>query len=160
MKIKNTVAILIVCIVTSFEISSCKQKTTDTDIQSSVSAKLPSGVSSSVNGGVVILSGECRDEACKTNAELAAKEVKGVKSVINNITLAVIGSQPVEISSDETLRSTVADAIRAFQGVKADVKDGVVTLIGEIKRSDLQNLMTKVNELKPKKVDNSKLVIK
>jgi len=160
MNIKNTLAILIVYIVSSLGITSCKQKTTDTDIQSSVSAKLPSGVSSSVNEGVVTLSGECRDEACRTNAEQAAKDVKGVKNVVNNITLTVIGSAPVEITSDETLKNTVAEAIRAYQGVKADVKDGVVTLIGEIKRSELQNLMAKVNELKPKKVDNSKLVIK
>ena len=160
MKIKNTIAIFIISIVTSLGMVSCKQKSNDTEIQSSVSAKLPSGVNSSVNDGVVTLSGDCRDEACKTNAEQAAKDVKGLKSVVNNINVIVIGSQPVEISSDETLRNTVAEAIRVYKDVKADVKDGVVTLIGEIKRSDLQDLMTRVNELKPKKVDNSKLVIK
>ena len=159
MKIKNTIAIFFISIITCIEISSCKQKTSDTDIQSAITAKMPSGVSSTVNSGVVTLTGDCRDEACKTNAEQAAKDVKGVKSVVNNITLVVIGSQPVEISSDETLRNTVADAIRAYQGIKADVKDGVVTLTGEIKRSDLQNVISKVNELKPKKVEN-KLVIR
>ena len=159
MKIKNTIAIFFISIITCIEISSCKQKTSDTDIQSAITAKMPSGVSSTVNNGVVTLTGDCRDEACKTNAEQAAKDVKGVKSVVNNITLVVIGSQPVEISSDETLRNTVADAIRAYQGIKADVKDGVVTLTGEIKRSDLQNVISKVNELKPKKVEN-KLVIR
>ena len=159
MKIRKFIAVCFFCAATSLGISSCKQKTTDTDIQSSVSAKLPSGVNSSVNDGVVTLTGECRDEPCKTTAEQAAKDVKGVKSVVNNITVVVIGSQPVEISSDETLRNTVSEAIRSYQSVKADVKDGVVTLTGEVKRSDLQNLIAKVNELKPKKVDN-KLVIK
>ena len=159
MKIKNTIAIFFISIITCIEISSCKQKTSDTDIQSATTAKMPSGVSSTVNNGVVTLTGDCRDEACKTNAEQAAKDVKGVKSVVNKITVVVIGSQPVEISSDETLRNTVADAIRAYQGIKADVKDGVVTLTGEIKRSDLQNVISKVNELKPKKVEN-KLVIR
>ena len=159
MKIKNTITIFFISIITCIEISSCKQKTSDTDVQSAITAKMPSGVSSTVNNGVVTLTGDCRDEACKTNAEQAAKDVKGVKSVVNNITVVVIGSQPVEISSDETLRNTVADAIHAYQGIKADVKDGVVTLTGEIKRSDLQNVISKVNELKPKKVEN-KLVIK
>jgi len=69
------------------------------------------------------------------------------------------GQTPVEISSDETLRNSVADVIKAYDGVQADVKDGVVTLRGNIKQDDLQSLIMKVQELKPKKVENQ-LVIK
>ena len=65
----------------------------------------------------------------------------------------------VEISSDSTLRSSVNDVVKAYDGVEADVKDGVVTLRGNIKQDDLQQLIMKVQELKPKKVDNQ-LVIK
>jgi biopolymer transport protein ExbD len=68
-------------------------------------------------------------------------------------------STPVEINSDVTLRSSVNDVVKAYNGVEADVKDGVVTLRGNIKQSDLQPLIMKVQELKPKKVDNQ-LVIK
>ena len=65
----------------------------------------------------------------------------------------------VEISSDATLRSSVNDVVKAYNGVEADVKDGVVTLRGNIRQADLQPLIMKVQELKPKKVDNQ-LVIK
>ena len=43
--------------------------------------------------------------------------------------------------------------------VNAAVSDGVVTLTGEIKRSELPSLIQKLNEIKPKKIEN-KLVIK
>jgi osmotically-inducible protein OsmY len=65
----------------------------------------------------------------------------------------------VEINSDATLRSSVNDVVKAYNGVEADVKDGVVTLRGNIKQDDLQPLIMKVQELKPKKVENQ-LVIK
>ena len=65
----------------------------------------------------------------------------------------------VEISSDATLRSSVNDVVKAYNGVEFDVKDGVVTLRGNIKQDDLQTLIMKVQELKPKKVENQ-LVIK
>jgi len=66
---------------------------------------------------------------------------------------------PVVISSDESLRNNVSDVIKPYDGVTADVKDGVVTLRGNIKQDELQTLIMKVQELKPKKVENQ-LVIK
>ena len=69
------------------------------------------------------------------------------------------GQTPVEISSDQTLRTSVDNVIKAYEGVQADIKDGVVTLRGSIKQDDLQSLIMKVQELKPKKVENQ-LVIK
>ena len=66
---------------------------------------------------------------------------------------------PVVISSDETLRNNVDNVLKSYEGVTADIKDGVVTLRGNIKQEDLQTLIMKVQELKPKKVENQ-LVIK
>ena len=43
--------------------------------------------------------------------------------------------------------------------MEADVKDGVVTLRGNIRQDQLQPLIDKVHGLKPKKVENQ-LVIK
>ncbi|WP_315815771.1 hypothetical protein [Paraflavitalea speifideaquila] len=63
------------------------------------------------------------------------------------------------ISPDETLNKAVADVIKAYNGVKADVKDGVVTLTGEIKKTQLPTLMPLLHALKPKKIEN-KLTIK
>ena len=66
---------------------------------------------------------------------------------------------PVEVNTDATLRTSVDNVIKAYDGVQADIKDGVVTLRGNIKQDDLQTLIMKVQELKPKKVENQ-LVIK
>lgn len=60
----------------------------------------------------------------------------------------------VEINPDATLRTSVDNVLRSYDGVSADVKDGVVTLRGNIKQDDLQSLIMKVQELKPKKVEN------
>ena len=60
----------------------------------------------------------------------------------------------VEINPDATLRTSVDNVLKSYDGVSADVKDGVVTLRGNIKQDDLQSLIMKVQELKPKKVEN------
>jgi biopolymer transport protein ExbD len=67
---------------------------------------------------------------------------------------------PVEISSDDKLRQSVNDVLKGYNGVEAEIKDGVVTLKGNIKQIDLQGLVMKLNELRPKKVETDKLVIK
>jgi len=61
---------------------------------------------------------------------------------------------PVEINPDVTLRTSVDNVLKSYDGVTADVKDGVITLRGSIKQDDLQPLIMKVQELKPKKVEN------
>ena len=115
------------------------------------------GISASVQDGVVTLSGECKDEASKSAIESEAAKVKGVKKVINNCTIAPpppMQPAPVTISPDDTLIKNVNDAIKDYPGVKASVNDGVVTLTGNIKRSELQKLMMSLQSLHPKKINN------
>ena len=138
----------------------------DSDLQAAIDQKIQTtpemtGVSASVNDGVVTLSGECKDDACKVLTENTVKGMKGVKSVVNNTTVAPPppAPAPVTIAVDDALVKGVADATKDFKDVKAAVNDGVITLTGEIKRSDLKTLMQSLNTLKPKKIDN-KLVIK
>jgi osmotically-inducible protein OsmY len=147
-------------------INSCKSKPKDTDIQAAIAGKFSavndlSTITATVSDGVVTLSGECKDEASKANAENLAKETEGVKSVINNCTVAapLPAPAPVVISADDQLTRGVADATKDFPGVKSSVKDGVITLTGEIKRADLKKLMQSLHSLKPKKIEN-KLTIK
>lgn len=137
----------------------------DADIEKSISTAIAAfpGVSVSVKDGVATITGEVADDATKAAVETAAKAVKGVKSVSNNITVPPPPPPPapVVINPDETLQQSVA-AIISGQGqakVTAAVKDGVVTLTGEIKKADLPALIQKLNEIKPKKIEN-KLVIK
>ena len=61
---------------------------------------------------------------------------------------------PVEVSSDDALRTGVKDATKDYPTVTATVADGEVTLTGKLDRSKLQPLMQSIQNLNPKKVNN------
>ena len=145
-------------------ITSCKQKTSDTDVKTAVDNAIAantqlSGVSSRVDKGVVTLTGQVTTDAAKSAAESAARGINGVKSVVNNLTVTPPPQDPVQITADDPLKAGVESTVKAYPGVNATVQDGVITLTGEIKRNDLQQLMAALNSLKPKKVEN-KLTVK
>lgn len=147
----------------ALSVMACAPK--DADIQKEISEKLgdaPS-VQVTVHEGVATIVGTCDDEAFKKNIERSVKAVKGVKSVVNNCQLPQPNVEPaaaaVIINSDADLDKSVGKVIKAYEGVSATVVGGVVTLSGEIKRSQLQPLIQSIQELKPQKVDN-KLTIK
>ena len=160
---KNLVIIAVALM--AFSMPSCKSKVKDADVTTSVETTLKANpdyanVMVEVKDGVATLSGTVNDEASKVAAEASAKNIDGVKSVTNNITVAAPPPPPVvEVTADELLTTSVKDAIKDNTGVMADVKDGVITLTGEIKKTDLPKLMQKLNALKPKKIEN-KLTIK
>jgi len=129
----------------------CKSGPSDAELTTSVktaTAATP-GVNVSVDKGVVTLSGEVADDMAKSAAETSAKAVAGVKSVVNSITV-----KPVVINPDVALTTAVNAIVGAYNGVTADVMDGVITLRGEIKKADLPKLMEAVQGLNPKKVEN------
>ena len=139
----------------SFALPACKPK--DTDIQASFNEKAKANaqmanISASVTDGVITLSGQCPDAACKSSAEETARDVKGVKSVVNNI--VVDTPAPVVINDDATIRTSVNPIVAKYQGVTADVQNGTVTLRGNIKRDDLQKLMMALQESNIKNVNN------
>jgi hyperosmotically inducible periplasmic protein len=142
-------------------VSSCKEK--DSKIQAAVETSLKNSgmpeISASVKDGVATLTGECKNDADKAAVESMVAKVNGVKQVVNNCTVAAPPPTPVVIAADDPLSKGVTDAIKDYPGVKADVKDGIVTLTGDIKRAELQKLMATLHTLKPKKIDN-KLTIK
>lgn len=144
--------------------ASCKNGPSDKDIDQDLRTRLSStapGVVSSVKDGVVTLSGTCPDQSCKESSESAANGTKGVKQVINNI---IVNAPPapaptVEINTTDSLQTSLNQLLTAYKSVKGSVDNGVITLTGDIKRSQLTPLMQSVNELKPKRVVN-KLQIK
>jgi hyperosmotically inducible protein len=137
----------------------------DADIQKEIAAKMGDmpGMEVTVKDGVATISGICKDAACKESCENIAKGIKGVKSVVNNCEIKapepVATAAPVEINADSVLNTSVSEVVKTYSGVTASVKDGIVTLTGDIKKSQLPNLIKSVQELKPKKVEN-KLTIK
>ena len=142
---------LILLILTAgiFTLYSCKPK--DADIQTAVQTAITaiSGVNASVTNGEVTLSGTVASEEAKAQAETAAKGAKGVKGIINNIQVVL----PI-IASDDMLSAGLKTALAAFSTVSGSVKDSVVTLTGEIGRSDLAKVIEAVQALRPKKVEN------
>jgi osmotically-inducible protein OsmY len=141
-------------------IPSCKSKNRDGEIQTAFNSKAQAdpnlaGVSASVVEGTVTLTGSCADENCRTNAEKAVKDIEGVKNVVNNIQIA-----QVQVTDDAPLRSSIGGVINKYDGVQADVNNGIITLRGTIDdREDLQQLMMDLNALRPRRIENQ-LVIK
>ncbi|RYY27723.1 MAG: BON domain-containing protein [Chitinophagaceae bacterium] len=157
----SAVILLVAGSFTSLE--SCKSKPKDADIETAIGAKSSTypGLSATVKDGVATLSGTASDEATKVAFENDVKAVEGVKSVVNNISVAppVQATAPVEIAADDPIAKGLADATKEYPTVTATVNDGVVTLTGELERSKLPNLMKSINSLKPKKVEQ-KLTLK
>ena len=140
-------------------LAACNSKTSDADVKTSVDNAIAAnsnltGAYSDVKDGVVTLTGQVKDESAKASAETTAKGVKGVKSVNNNLTVTPPPAAPVEVTADDPLKASVDNTVRSYPGVSASVNDGVITLTGQIKRADLQNLMKSLNSLKPKKIEN------
>ncbi|WP_341834208.1 BON domain-containing protein [Chitinophaga pollutisoli] len=136
-------------------------KPSDAKLQKEVNDKLATttpGVIAEVKGGVATLSGEVMDDATKSAAETTAKEVKGIKSVVNNVmtTPPPPPPPPVVVSPDDMLKTSVDSALNAhsISGVTATIANGEVTLTGTIKKADLKKVMQAAAEAKPKKINN------
>lgn len=159
---KRILAILAIVAFT-FALPSCKGKS-DADLKTAVEAALQtnpdlSGAMVEVKDGVATITGELKDAATQAAVEAAVKGVKGIKSVTNSSTVAPPPA-PVEVTVDDALTAAVKDAIKDNAGIAAVVKDGIVTLSGEIKKADLPKLVQKVQALKPKKVETKDIVTK
>ena len=64
-------------------------------------------------------------------------------------------STPVQVSTDDALRTGVTDATKDFPGVNASVSDGVITLTGEIAKDSYPTLKQTLDALRPKQVINN-----
>jgi hyperosmotically inducible protein len=167
---KNTmnrmIAALMVLTVMTAALTGCKSKPKDADLKAAIETALlanpsTSGAMVTVDKGVATLNGTVADEAGKQAADRAAATIPGVKSVVNSLTVTPVNAAaPVAVAVDDTLTTAVKDATKDFPTVTATVSDGVITLKGEIQKANLQKLMMALQALKPKKVDNSQLVIK
>ena len=143
----------------SLAVAACGPKDADIKVAADQAVASAPGISVSVTDGVATISGEFANDAAKASAEAQVKAVKGVKSVVNNGTITP-PPPPVVISEDDMLKTNVMAALKDFSTLMADVKDGVVTLTGEISKADLPKVMQAISALHPKKVDNKATVKK
>lgn len=162
MKKINVFAMLLAVVALSFGVTGCKPK--DADIKAAVEKALTEkgmeGMTADVKEGVVTLTGECKDDACKTSCTDIANGVKGVKEVVSNCTVKP-APMPVEKAEDATLVKALADAIKSYATVKGEVKDGGFVLSGTIAQKDWSQLQQVLMKLGSKKgIDKSGLTIK
>ncbi len=141
----------------------CKSQPKDADVKAAVEAALQAnpetaGLMVDVKDGIATVSGEVKDPAAQAAVQTTALGVKGVKSVQNNVSVAP-PPPPVEITADDPLATAVKDAIKDFPTATATVKDGVISVSGELKSDSWKKLKMALDGLKPKKVDASGLKI-
>ena len=157
-------SIFSVALLLALGFSSCKQK--DADVQTAVETKMKTNADASdvmvtVNDGVATLTGVVKDDATKAAIATAAKDVKGVKSVVDNTTVAeAVTVAPPVIAADDPLMNNVMDATKDYPGVSATVTDGVVMVNGTISAANWKKLKMTLDGLNPKRVDGTQLTIK
>ncbi len=148
---KNFIQILVFSMLSMFFIVSCSSKPDDKQIQENVTKHLQDnknykGITSTVNEGIVTLTGMCEGDNCVTAIEKDVAGIKGVLKVENNISK--------DNSTDMTMRTSLQSILIKYPGVQADVTSGVIVLRGTIDSDNLQPLMSDLTKLNPEKIDN------
>jgi len=146
----------------AFYLPACKTKVKDADIKTSIDKTVAAdpdlnGVYVNVKDGIATVTGEVRTEAARSQVEAKLKDIKGVKSVVNNTTVA---APPVVNSTDDALTRGLNDALKDNPKVQASVVDGKIVLKGEITKERWTALKQTLDKLTPKGYDLSGLVIK
>jgi len=141
----------------------------DSDIKSKVEAALKaepmaaSTMVADVKDGVVTISGECMDDACKAKCEKIAAEVKGVKSVVNNCTVKPVPvvTEPTSVTTqlDAATQQKVKDGLKDIKGVTVEFTADKAVLSGEVTKADRMKIMQMLASAKVKS-DVSKLMDK
>ena len=144
--------------------NACKKKVKDADIKAAIETALKADPMSantmvSVDKGVATITGECKDELCKTHCAEMVKGIKGVKQVVNNCTVAP--KMDVVVNADaEALTKGLMDALKDHAGVKSSVVDGKIVLTGEIAKAKWAALKQMLDKLMSKGYDLTGLTIK
>ncbi|OJV56094.1 MAG: transporter [Bacteroidetes bacterium 43-16] len=164
MTIKKFIPVLLLA--GTVALTSCKSNVPDAEVKSKVEAVVTPGVTVDVKDGVVTLNGSVNSDADKAAVEAAVKALdakEGVKSVTNNITVAApppVTPAPEINTVDADLQAKVVDATKDFPTVQTSVKDGIITVTGEIEKAKVTKLKQSLDNLKPKKTDMSALKVK
>ncbi|WP_164110398.1 MULTISPECIES: BON domain-containing protein [Sphingobacterium] len=161
MSLRKVLSMFLVAGVVALGTISCKSKISDADLKAKVETAVSAspGVMVDVKDGVVTLTGTVGSEDERMALENSAKaaDAKGVKSVVNNITVQA----PIEINTnDADLTAKIVDATKDFPTVKATVAGGVITVTGTLEQARVMVLKQSLDALNPKKVDMSALVVK
>jgi len=142
-------------------------------------------VNASVKDGNVELKGSVKTEAERNECESSIKNVHGVKSVLNNIDVhpdeatntshnsgttdnsaavnTVHTTEPTAAGSTEDTDPVLIaakKALKEYPNIQVEVADDEITVRGDVTKSEANDIMEKLNALKPKKVNNKLNIIK
>ena len=142
-------------------------KPSDADIKAKVEAALKADPMSSgtmvtdVKDGVVTITGECMDDACKAKCEKTAADIKGVKSVVNNCNVKPVIAPPASLTTelDAATQQKVKDGLKDIKGVTVEFSADKAILSGEVTKADRMKIMQILASAKVKS-DVSKLMDK
>ncbi|MEP7237808.1 MAG: BON domain-containing protein [Ferruginibacter sp.] len=126
---------------------SCKPK--DADIKADVEKALKadpmmSNTTVDVKDGVVTIGGECKDDACKAMCEKTVAGVKGVKSVVNNCSVAPPPPPPpasLSTTIDATKMQQVKDGLKDIPGVTVEFVGDKAVLKGSVTDANRLKIM-------------------
>lgn len=163
MSLRKVFSMFMLAGVVLFGTISCKSKVSDADLKAKVEAAVSANPSVMVHvkDGVVTLSGavSTEDERMALESSAKAADAKGIKSVVNMIT--VTAAAPIEINTnDADLGTKLVDATKDFPTVQATVLNGVITVTGTLEQARVMTLKQSLDALNPKKVDMSALKVK
>ena len=159
---KLTKVLMAVIVLTSLAFVSCKPK--DEDIKAKIEAALKadpmmSSTMVDVKDGVATISGECKDDACKGMCEKTVADIKGVKSVVNNCTVAPPPPASMTTVLDEATQQKVKDGLKDIKGVMVSFEGEKAVLSGDVTKADRMKIMQMLASAKVKS-DVSKLMDK
>lgn len=161
MKKLSTSIMLMAVLALAISFTGCKSKVKDADIRTAIETALKAdpmaaNTTVSVEKGIATISGECKDNACKTHCAEIVKSIKGVKDVVNNCT-----TLPVVVNSpDEVLTKALTDALKDNPGVTGSVEMGKFVLSGTITKDKWMALRDVLDKLTPKGYKLDGLTIK
>ncbi len=165
---KLTKVLMAVVVIASLAFVSCKPKDADIKVKVETALKAEPMMTSTVvdvKDGVVSISGECKDDACKGMCEKTVAGIKGVKSVVNNCTVAPPPPPPpappasMTTMMDEATQQKVKDGLKDIKGVTCTFEGEKAMLAGEVTKADRMKIMQMLAAAKVKS-DVSKLMDK
>jgi len=147
MKLTKLLLAAVVC--TTLLFTGCKPK--DADIKAAVEKALKAdpmmtGTTVEVKDGVATIGGECKDDACKAMCEKTVASVKGVKSVVNNCTVApppVVVPPPASLTTllDAATQQKVKDGLKDIKGITVEFAGDKAVLKGEVTAANRTKIM-------------------
>jgi len=164
---KMTKLLMAIAIAATIGFVSCSPK--DADVKTAVETQLKAkpdmaGAMVEVKDGVATLTGECKDESCKADCEKITQDVKGVKSVINNLAIMAPPPPPPPPASmttmlDEATQQKVKDGLKDINGVTVEFVEDKAVLTGSVTKANRMKIMQMLSAAKVKS-DVSKLTNK